>query len=112
LAFLRILATGNLAHERHGKDDVRIGAAMTQDDLHALVGDLRQKVDDLEHRFSQEFDAVRAEIRAEGETTQRHFNVMVEKVEAAVRIVAEGHVHLRIVLDNHEVRRQAIDKRV
>jgi archaellum component FlaC len=35
--------------------------------------------------------AVEARIREEHETTRRHFDVMVEKVEAAVRIVAEGH---------------------
>ena len=35
---------------------------------------------------------------------------MVEKIEAAVRIVAEGHHHLRTVVDNHEVRLQAIEK--
>jgi hypothetical protein len=36
---------------------------------------------------------------------------MVERVEAAVRIVAEGHDHLRSEVDNHEVRLQAIEKR-
>jgi hypothetical protein len=36
---------------------------------------------------------------------------MVEKVEASVRLVAEGHVHLTTVVGNHEVRLQAIEKR-
>ena len=55
-------------------------------------------------------DALEARILEQSETMRRHFDVMVERVEAAVRIVAEGHVHLRTVLDNHEVRLQAIEK--
>ena len=56
-------------------------------------------------------DVLEARILEQSETMRRHVDVMVEKVEAAVRIVAEGHVHLRTVLDNHEVRLQAIEKR-
>jgi hypothetical protein len=55
-------------------------------------------------------DVLEARILEQSETMRRHFDVMVEKVEAAVRIVAEGHVHRRTVLDNHEVRLQAIEK--
>jgi hypothetical protein len=55
-------------------------------------------------------DVLEARILEQSETMRRHVDVMVEKVEAAVRIVAEGHVHLRTVLDNHEVRLQAIEK--
>ena len=55
-------------------------------------------------------DALDTRILEQSETMRRHFDVMVEKVEAAVRIVAEGHHHLRTVLDNHEVRLQAIEK--
>jgi hypothetical protein len=36
---------------------------------------------------------------------------MVEKVEAAVRIVAEGHGHLETVADNHEARLQSLENR-
>ena len=35
---------------------------------------------------------------------------MVEKVEAAVRIVAEVTAHHAAVLGNHEIRLQAIEK--
>ena len=62
-----------------------------------------QRFDRMEERFDRR-------IREEHETTRRHFDVMVEKIEAAVRVVAEGHSHLRTVLDNHEVRLQAIEK--
>jgi hypothetical protein len=36
---------------------------------------------------------------------------MGEKIEASMRKVAEGHGHLRAVVDEHEVRLQAIEKR-
>ena len=45
------------------------------------------------------------------ETIRRHFDIMVEKVEASVRLVAEAHLHLATVVGNHEVRLQAIEKR-
>lgn len=54
---------------------------------------------------------IEARIKEDGEATRRHFNVMVEKVEAAVRIVAEDRGDLQTVADNHEVRRRTIEKR-
>jgi hypothetical protein len=57
------------------------------------------------------FDEIEALIREDGETTRRRFDVLVEKIEASVRIVAEGHGHLRAVVGDHEVRLQAIEKR-
>ena len=68
-------------------------------------------VDDEFARLHQEMKDMRAEIKAEGEMTRRHFNVMVERVEAAVRIVAEVNAHQGTVLGNHEMRLQAIEKR-
>jgi hypothetical protein len=65
-------------------------------------------VDDKFARLDQEMKGMRAEIKAEGEMTRRHFDVMVERVEAAVRIVAEVNAHQGTVLGNHEVRLQAI----
>lgn len=62
-------------------------------------------------RIHRRFDELEGRIREDGEKTRRHFEVMVEKIEASVRIVAEGHGHLRTVVDDHEVRLQAIEKR-
>ena len=70
-------------------------------------GGIDRRLDRMDHRF----EVIEARIREEGETTRRHFEVMVEKVEASVRIVAEGHGHLRTVVDDREVRLQAIEKR-
>jgi hypothetical protein len=53
-----------------------------------------------------------ARMREESETTRRHFNVVAERIEAMVRVVAEGHGHLQSVVENHEQRLQTIEKRL
>ena len=74
-----------------------------------------ERLDRIEARFGREFQELRSDLEArikeEGATARRHFDVMAEKVEAAVRIVAEGHVHLETVVDNHEARLQTLEKR-
>ena len=70
------------------------------------IDELFTRIDERFTRMDERFDR---RLREEHETTRRHFDVMVEKIEAAVRIVAEGHHHLRTVVDNHEVRLQAIE---
>ena len=68
----------------------------------------------IDARFGEmdaQFGEIAARFREQEETIRRHFDVMVEKVEASVRLVAEGHVHLTTVVGNHEVRLQAIEKR-
>jgi hypothetical protein len=72
------------------------------DERFARIDERFDRVDERFDRVDAEFvkvreemrefhTAVEARIREEHETTRRHFDVMVEKVEAAVRIVAEGH---------------------
>ena len=58
-----------------------------------------------------EFKAVRSEIAAEGEKSRRHMDVLVERVESHVKLVAEVNSHHATVLDNHENRLQKIEKR-
>ena len=70
-----------------------------------------ERLDSIDARFVELRSDLEARIKEESVTTRRHFDVMVEKVEAAVRIVAEGHVHLKTIVDNHEVRLQTIEKR-
>ena len=70
-----------------------------------------KKFDAVDEKFSALRSDLEARIKEEGDTTRRHFDVMVERVEAAVRIVAEGHAHLASVVDDHEVRLQTIEKR-
>ena len=74
-----------------------------------------EKFDRLEAKVGRDLQVLRSDLEArikeEGATTRRHFDVMVEKVEAAVRIVAEGHIHLETVVDNHEARLRSLEKR-
>ena len=91
---------------------------MTLEDLHQTVVEGFSRIDGrfarIEDRLAQN-DARWAQnetrLREEGETTRRHFDAVAERVEAAVRIVAEGHGHLQTVLDNHEARPQTLEKR-
>jgi hypothetical protein len=44
------------------------------------------------------------------ETMRRHFEAVAERVEASVRIVAEGHAHLMTIVANHQTRLQFLEK--
>ena len=59
----------------------------------------------------ERFEQLVALIKEDGETTRRYFTIMVEKVEAAVSIVAEATGHHGRALDDHEARLQSIEKR-
>ena len=47
---------------------------------------------------------LRAEMQAEGVKTRRHFDVMVEKMQESVKLVAEATAHHAVRLDDHEKR--------
>jgi len=82
--------------------------------IDARFGEIDARFDGIDARFDgidARFDGIDARFREQEETIRRHFEVMVEKVEASVRLVAEGHVHLTTVVGNHAVRLQAIEKR-
>jgi len=68
--------------------------------LKSALGDLENS---LETRIA---DRLEKRIREEEETTRRHFDIMVEKVNDSVRLVAEVAAHHSSVLDNHEARLQ------
>ena len=77
---------------------------MTIDDLRA---EMRQGFKKIDERFSGvdgEFEGLRAEIKAEGEKTRRHFDVMVEKMQESVKLVAEATAHHAVRLDDHDKR--------
>ena len=86
---------------RFGEMDARFG------EMDARFGQMDARFGQIDARFGQ----IDARFREQEETIRRHFDVMVEKVEASVRLVAEGHVHLTTIVGNHEVRLQAIEKR-
>ncbi len=48
-------------------------------------------------------------ITEEAAATRNQFNVMVERVESAVKLVAEVNAHHSTILSNHETRLQKIE---
>ena len=87
----------------------------TVEELHRTVvdgfGDVHRRFAQVDERFISLRADLEAHIHEEGETTRRHFEAVAERMEASVRIIAEGHGHLRTIVDNHEVRLQSLEKR-
>lgn len=49
-------------------------------------------VDELRNEMRTEFNSLRAEIRADGETTRRRFDVFVEELKDIVKVVTDATV--------------------
>jgi methyl-accepting chemotaxis protein len=81
----------------------------------AMVSDLTAAVKQLEKRISDESGSLEKRlekrISEEGALTRTHFNVMVERVESAVKLVAEVNSHHSTILDDHEARLQKTERR-
>jgi methyl-accepting chemotaxis protein len=69
-----------------------------------LESTLKSAFNDFEKRIEKR-------ISEEGAATRTHFNVMVERVESAVKLVAEVSSHHSTVLGDHEARLQKIERR-
>jgi phage protein U len=67
-------------------------------------------IDDLRAEMQAEFKPVRTEIKTEGETTRRHFDIMVEKVNDSVKLVAEATAHNTSRLADHERRLTTLER--
>jgi hypothetical protein len=74
----------------------------------ALLSDLRVLESGLVKRLTE----VNAEIVSEGEKTRRHFDVVAERLESLVKLVAEVNSHHATVLDDHEHRLQNIEGQI
>ena len=90
----------------------------TKQDISALQQESSALKEEMTKGFADvraEFEAVRAEIRsqgrAQGKRTRRHFDVVAERIESHVRLVAEVNSHHATILDNHETRLQKIEER-
>lgn len=70
----------------------------------------RQDFEDHRKAMQSQFDQIRAEIRAEGETTRRHFDIMAERMADSVKIVAEATAHHATRIDNHEKRLKQLER--
>jgi hypothetical protein len=79
--------------------------SMLNSALTSALNDLETR---LETRISERLEK---RIIEEGETTRRHFDIMVEKVNESVKLVAEVTAHHSTVLDDHEARLQKQEMR-
>jgi BMFP domain-containing protein YqiC len=79
-----------------------------------------KKVDDHFKNVDDQFVAVRtemqafraelkAEIRSEGETTRRHFDVVAEQFKEYVKVLADGTARNTERLDDHDRRLTALE---
>ena len=93
------------------KSELAILRSELRSELHSEVKGLRSEMTDLETRLSEEIAATRARISEEGAATRAHFDIMVERMDGTVKLVAEVAAHHGIVLDDHESRLQKIEKR-
>jgi archaellum component FlaC len=86
----------------------------TIDDRFATIDDRFKKVDDefakVRAEITMSAETIRAEIKREGETTRRHFDIMVEKISDSVKIVAEATAHNSSRLDDHDARLKRLER--
>lgn len=77
------------------------------------VDDRFKKVDDEFVAVRTEMQAIRAdlkaEIRSEGETTRRHFDMIVEQFKEYVKVLADGTARNTARLDDHDRRLTALE---
>jgi hypothetical protein len=85
-------------------------------EMHAEFKNVREEIAGFRSDMTAEFTNVRAELaglrtelKFEGETTRRHFDVMVEQMRDIVKVVADGTVRNTERLDDHEQRIKAIE---
>ena len=78
--------------------------SVLKSELNILRTELTSSLTDLEKRFEKR-------LTEEGALTRAHFDIMVEKVNDSVKLVAEVNAHHATILDNHESRLQKIENR-
>jgi|SRR5215471_5903200 len=104
-----------LSDVRASTDAVRAEMAAMRNELVDRIEQLEERLEErIQRRIADENAALRRyvdqRITDEGATTRRHFDIMVERIETAVKIVAEVNAHHGVVLDNHESRLKQIEK--
>ncbi len=80
---------------------------MMSDDLRAAM---RAEFKTFRMEMRAGFKNVRTDMKTEGETTRRHFDIMVEKVNESVKLVAEATAHNSSRLSDHERRLTTLEK--
>ena len=91
--------------EMHG------GFKEAADNLHAGLQDVRAELRSEIAMSAQSVTAtLRSEIKAEGEITRRHFDVVAEQFREYTKLLADGTARNTERLDNHETRITAIER--
>ena len=71
---------------------------------------LKSDVGALKYDFVALKNELRSIVAEEGKTTRRHFDMVAERMNDTVKLVAELASHHSIVLDDHETRIQKIER--
>ena len=64
----------------------------------------------LKSELRSDLEYLKQQIREEGETTRRHFDMVTEHMRDGVKVVADGVAHHTTVLDDHENRLREIEQ--
>jgi archaellum component FlaC len=77
-------------------------------DVDRRFEDVDKRFEDVDKRFKSLAAGIRADLKRElkrhEDTLRTHFNVMVERMQESVKIVAEATAHHVVRLDGHETR--------
>lgn len=99
-------------------DERPLNDPASSSDMQELRGEVRAEFAEVRAEFAEmraELGALEARlvdrIVEQEETTRRHFDIMVERVNDTVKVVAEGVVHHTTVLDDHERRIKSLERR-
>jgi len=79
-------------------------------DRTVTVADLASLEARLEKRLRRVESRVQTRLTEEAKTTRRHFDVVAERMNDGVKLVAGLASHHSIVLDDHETRIQKIER--
>ena len=78
------------------------------EDVDKRFQDVDRRFQDVDKRFKSLAAGIRADLKRElkrhEDTLRTHFNVMVERMQESVKIVAEATAHHVVRLDGHETR--------
>jgi len=86
--------------EMHTAIAAAIAPLATREELNAAIAPLATR-EELNNAIAPlaTREEMRAEIREEGERTRRYFDVVAERLETSINLIAEGHTHLDAKID-------------
>jgi Skp family chaperone for outer membrane proteins len=101
------------------RSEMKAGFTKVDDEFVDVRTEMRagfKKVDDEFVTVRTEMQALRtelkAEMKAEGDTTRRHFDIVAEQFKEYVKVLADGTARNTERLDDHDTRLTGHDKRL